>query len=258
MSPDRTVLVTAGASGIGRVTAGAFLAAGYRVHVCDVSPEALATIARESPAIGTSRCDVSSVAEVDALFAEIAGRYGRLDALVNNAGISGPSAGVEDVSPEDWDRTLAVDLSGAFYVTRKAVPLLKRQGGAIVNMSSTAGLFGCPLRTPYVAAKWALVGLTKTWAMELGPFGVRVNAICPGSVNGPRIEGVIERDAASRGMTPEAIRTVYLRQSSMRCFAEAEDVAQMALYLCSEAGIRISGQAIALDGHTESLANWLD
>ncbi|MFM7785496.1 MAG: SDR family oxidoreductase, partial [Gammaproteobacteria bacterium] len=192
----RTVLVTAGASGIGRVTAEAFLAAGHRVHVCDVSPEALTNLARENPAIGASRADVSAVADVDALFTEIEARYGRLDVLVNNAGISGPSAPVEEVSPEDWDRTLAVDLSGAFYVTRKAVPLLKRRGGAIVNMSSTAGLFGCPLRSPYVAAKWAIIGLTKTWAMELGPFGVRVNAICPGSVNGPRIEGVIERDAA--------------------------------------------------------------
>ncbi len=160
--------------------------------------------------------------------------------------------------PEDWDRTLAVDLSGSFYVTRKAVPLLKRQGGSIVNMSSTAGLFGCPMRSPYVAAKWAIVGLTKTWAMELGPAGIRVNAICPGSVNGPRIEGVIQRDATSRGMDPEEIRRVYLRQVSLRCFAEADDVAQMALYLCSDAGKRISGQAIGLDGNTESLANCLD
>ncbi len=258
MSTEKTVLVTAGASGIGRVTAETFLGAGYRVHVCDVSDEAIATLARECPGIGSSRCDVSVVADVEALFAELEARYGRLDVLVNNAGISGPSAAVEDVAPEDWDRTLAVDLSGSFYVTRKAVPLLKRQGGSIVNMSSTAGLFGCPMRSPYVAAKWAIVGLTKTWAMELGPAGIRVNAICPGSVNGPRIEGVIQRDATSRGMDPEEIRRVYLRQVSLRCFAEADDVAQMALYLCSDAGKRISGQAIGLDGNTESLANWLD
>jgi NAD(P)-dependent dehydrogenase (short-subunit alcohol dehydrogenase family) len=139
------------------------------------------------------------------------------------------------------------------------VPLLKAAGGgSIVNIASNAALFGFPLRSPYTAAKWAMIGLTKTWAMELGVHGIRVNAICPGSVNGPRIDGVIERDARERGMTAQAIRDVYQRQSSMRVFVEADDVARTAQFLASEAGRFISGQAIAVDGHTEGLSNWLD
>ena len=111
---------------------------------------------------------------------------------------------------------------------------------------------------PYVAAKWAMVGLTKTWAMELGPFKIRVNAICPGSVSGPRIDAVIERDAAERGMSTAEIRDVYQRQSSMRRFTDAEDVANMAVFLASPLGAGVSGQALGVDGHTESLSNWLD
>ncbi|XP_014680530.1 PREDICTED: D-beta-hydroxybutyrate dehydrogenase-like, partial [Priapulus caudatus] len=150
-------------------------------------------------------------------------------------------------------------LSGSFMVARKAIPLLKQAGGgSIVNMSSNAGLFGCPLRSPYVAAKWAIVGLTKTWAMELGPYNIRVNAICPGSVAGPRIDTVIERDAAERGMQPQEIRDVYQRQSSLRRFVEADEVANMALFLASDLGKGISGQALSVDGNTESLSNWLD
>ena len=131
-------------------------------------------------------------------------------------------------------------------------------GGSIICIASTAALFGFPLRSPYAACKWAIIGFMKTLAMELGPERIRVNAICPGSVSGPRIDGVIERDAASRGMQPQEIRDLYLRQTSMRTFVEAEDVAEMAFFLASTAGARISGQAIGVDGHTEGLSNWLD
>ena len=117
--------------------------------------------------------------------------------VVNNVGIAGPTAALEDIEPEDWKHTLNVDLNGFFYVSRRSAPLLKASSGCMVNIASTAALFGFPLRSPYVAAKWAMIGLTKTWAMELGPFGVRVNAICPGSVNGPRIESVIANDATN-------------------------------------------------------------
>jgi NAD(P)-dependent dehydrogenase (short-subunit alcohol dehydrogenase family) len=117
---------------------------------------------------------------------------------------------------------------------------------------------GCPGRAPYTASKWAIVGLTRTLAMELGPDGVRVNAICPGSVDGDRLNSVIERDAKERGQSIEAIRNVYLRQSSLRTFISAEDVANLALFLASDLGSKISGQAIGVDGHTETLANWLD
>lgn len=258
MSGARVALVTAGASGIGRVIAETLSRAGIAVHICDVDASAIVDCLAANPQFTASRADVSCEDQVGQVFAELAQHHPRLDILVNNAGISGPTAAVEDIDPVDWDRTIAVDLSGAFYVTRRAVPLLRRAGGSIVNIASNAALFGVPLRSPYVAAKWALIGLTKTWAMELGPAAVRVNAICPGSVKGARIDGVIERDAAQRGMPAQAIREVYLRQSSMRVFAEAEDVAAMVLYLCSDAGKNISGQSIAIDGHTENLSNWLD
>ncbi|MDA0759247.1 MAG: SDR family oxidoreductase, partial [Proteobacteria bacterium] len=142
-------------------------------------------------------------------------------------------------------------------ITRKAVPLLKESKGVMINMASNAALFGCPLRSPYVASKWAIIGLTKTWAMEMGPFGVRVNAICPGSVHGPRIDSVIIKEAKERNVSTESIRDVYQRQNSMRVFIEAEDIAQTVIFLCSDSAKHISGQAIPIDGHTEGLSNWL-
>ncbi len=259
MNKAKVVLITGAASGIGKVTARKFGAAGFRVHVCDADPATVEGFAMANPDIGATVTDIADVGAVDRLFDEISERYGGLDVLVNNAGIAGPTAAVEDIAPADWDRAVAVDLSGQFYCTRRAVPLLKRAGGgSIVNIASNAALFGFPLRSPYTASKWALIGLTKTWAMELGPHGIRVNALCPGSVSGARIDRVIDRDAKERGMTPDEIRNVYARQSSMRLFVSAEDVAAMALFLTSDAGATISGQAIGIDGHTESLSNWLD
>lgn len=259
MNPETTVLVTAGAAGIGRAIAAAFLAGGARVHVCDISADAIATVTRELPTITATQADVSKVAEVDQVFDDVRRLYRRLDVLVNNAGIAGPTAPVEAIEPVDWDRTVAVDLNGQFYCTRRAVPMLKAAGGgSIINIASNAALFGFPLRTPYTACKWALIGFTKTLAMELGTHQIRVNAICPGSVKGPRIDRVIERDAAERGRTADEIRAIYARQSSMRLFVSAEDVANLAFFLASKAGATISGQAIGIDGHTESLSNWLD
>ena len=168
-------------------------------------------------------------------------------------------ANLEDITPEEWDRTLAVDLSGQFYVTRLAVPMMKSAGsGSIINISSTAALFGCPMRAPYSASKWAVIGLTKTLAMELGPWGIRVNAICPGSVEGERIERVIRRAATQRNKTPEEIRDAYQRQTSLRRFISADEVANMAVFLASDLCGSISGQAMSVDGHTESMSNVLD
>ena len=254
-----TVLVSGAATGIGRSIAESFLAAGAAVHICDASQENLDDfLAANSSASGTL-ADVSDAAQVDRVFADLNERYGGLNVLVNNAGIAGPTAAVEDVAVDAWDQCIAVDLSGTFYMTRRAVPLLKqRDAASIINISSTAGIFPCPLRSPYVASKWAIIGLTKTWAMELGPHNIRVNAICPGCVAGPRMEGVIERDAAERDVTAGEVRHVYERQSSMRTFIDADDVAGLAMFLASGISGKISGQVIGVDGHTETLANWLD
>ena len=255
---ERVALVTAGAAGIGRVIAERLLADGICVHVSDINRDALDEFCAANPGGSASVADLSRYEQVESLFGELQARHGRLDILVNNVGIAGPTARVEHIEPELWDQTIAVDLSSAFYCTRLAVPLLKRQGGSIINMSSTSGLHGSPLRSPYAAAKWALIGLTKTWSMEMGRDGIRVNAICPGCVSGPRIENVIQSDARQRGMCADQIRQVYQRQTSMRVFVDPQDVADMAAYLCSESGRHVSGQAIALDGHTETLSNWLD
>jgi NAD(P)-dependent dehydrogenase (short-subunit alcohol dehydrogenase family) len=259
MHDPPVAVITGAATGIGRSIAIKFLGEGYRVHICDSDPAAVEAFRAEQPDAAASLADVARVDQVDALFDEVQHAYGRLDVLVNNAGIAGPTAPIEAIEPAEWDRAIAVDLNGQFYCTRRAVPMLKSSGGGtIINISSNAAFFGFPLRAPYTACKWALIGLTKTLAMELGTHRIRVNAICPGSVKGPRIDRVIDRDAAERGMTSEEIREIYARQSSMRLFVSAEDVANLAFFLASDQGATISGQAIGIDGHTESLSNWLD
>jgi NAD(P)-dependent dehydrogenase (short-subunit alcohol dehydrogenase family) len=253
------VFVSGGATGIGRAIARRFLQSGSRVHIADADAHAMQQFVADHPGATGSVCDVGDAGHVDRAFDDLQRHHGGLDVLVNNAGIAGPTGRVEDIEPAAWERTIAVDLNGQFYCARRAVPLLRANGGgSIICIASTAALFGFPLRSPYAACKWAIIGFAKTLAMELGPAGIRVNAICPGSVSGPRIDGVIERDAASRGMQPEQIRDLYLRQTSMRTFVDAEDIAEMAHFLASPAGAKISGQSLAVDGHTESLSNWLD
>ena len=247
----KRVLVTAGGSGIGLVIAQAFADAGDRVHVCDIDRSYLEALS-ESSAIGTTPADVSEPDQVAALFDRLQSELGGLDVLVNNAGIAGPTGPVESLSFDDWRRTLAVNLDSQFLCSRHAVPMLKAAGGgSIVNISSTAGLHGYPLRAPYAAAKWGVIGLTKTLAMELGPHAVRVNAICPGSVAGERMDRVVAAEARVRKVPEDLVREGFLRQSSMGIFVRAEDVAALALFLCSEAGAAISGEALAVDGHTE-------
>jgi NAD(P)-dependent dehydrogenase (short-subunit alcohol dehydrogenase family) len=252
----KRVLITAGGAGIGRAIAGAFSAAGARVHVCDVDGKALADAKDQWPDLGTSLTDVAEPDQVDRLFAEALESLGGLDFLVNNAGIAGPTAAVEDCTTEGWRQTLAVNLDATFYCSRRAIPALKAAGGGgIVNMSSSAGLFGYALRSPYVAAKWAIIGFTKTLAMELGPHGIRANAICPGPVSGPRMDRVIAAQSEARGVPEQDIRDTYTRNVSLRTFVDPEDIANAAVFLCSPLGARISGQAFPVDGHTESLSD---
>jgi NAD(P)-dependent dehydrogenase (short-subunit alcohol dehydrogenase family) len=243
------VLVTAGAAGIGRAIAQTFFDHGARVHICDVDEKALAQAKQDLPRVGQTRADVASRDDVERLFGDVARELGGLDVLVNNAGIAGPTAKVEDIRPEDWERCIAVDLNGMFYCTRRAMPLLKAAGGgSIINLSSIAGRLGFALRTPYAAAKWAVVGFSESLAAEAGPDGVRVNCIQPGVVEGERVERVIEAKAKGLGITNDEMRRRLLESVSLRSMVSAQDVANTALFLASEAGRHISGQAISVCG----------
>jgi NAD(P)-dependent dehydrogenase (short-subunit alcohol dehydrogenase family) len=238
------VLVTAGGAGIGRAIAQTFRDHGARVHTCDID-------AKTKPDTVT---DVSVVGQVDKLFQEVQKNLGGLDVLVNNAGIAGPTGKVEDIKPEDWDRCIAIDLSGMFYCSRKAMPLIKAAGGgSIINLSSAAGLHGFPQRSPYCAAKWGVVGFTKSLSVEAGPDKVRVNCICPGIVEGERIERVVEAKAKMLGVSREAFLEKFLETTSMRSTVNAQEIADMALYLASTAGRHITGQALAVDAGTRYL-----
>lgn len=249
-------LVTGAAAGIGKAIALKLEEDGFQVFICDRDPGAVAAFAKDHPDIGALVCNVADEKDVGACIATVLNATGgTLDALVNNAGISGMNAAVENVDSDDFRRTMDVNVNGAFYFLKQAVPALKRNGaGAIINIASTAALFGYPNRTSYAASKWAIIGLTKTLAMELGPFGIRANAICPGSVEGPRIDGVIERDAKNRGMAVEDVRQIYEAQVSMRKFVSGDDIARMCAFLLSDAANMVSGQVVAVDGHTESLS----
>jgi len=249
-SQGKNVLITAGASGIGRAMGEAFAAQGASVWVTDVDQVALATV---DPHWQSSLVDASSEAEMTALFAQISAKWGSLDVLCANAGVSGPTALIEDVTLESWRQCVAVNLEGAFIAAKLATPMMKAQRqGCMIFTSSTAGLFGYPSRAPYAAAKWAIIGLMKTVAMELGPFGIRANAICPGSVEGPRMERVLAKEAELKGTTRDKIYEGYASGTSMRTFVEASDIAAMATFMASDGGRYLSGQAIAVDGHTEN------
>lgn len=252
---DKRVIISAGAGGIGLTMAKAFTAVGAKVWVCDINANAVAAVDKCEQNLSACIADVSDPNAVQDFVHKAATAMGGIDILVNNAGIAGPTALLEDISIEDWQKTVDIGLHSQFYFSKHAAPLIRAAGGgSIIMMSSNAAFTGFPMRAPYTAAKWALIGLMKTLAMELGPDAIRVNAICPASVEGPRIDGVIERDAQARGLSPDTVRAAYQRQSSLRCFVTAEDVANTALFLTSNAGAKISGQAIGLDGHTETLA----
>lgn len=250
----KRVVVTAGAQGIGLAITEAFVAAGASVHICDVNDDFLAEAKKKFPQVSQSHTDVSKEDQVDAMFAELTARWGALDVLVNNAGIAGPTAAVEDTALADWAQTIAVNLTGPFLCTRRAVPLLKAAGGgSIVNLSSIAGRLGFPLRTPYSASKFGVIGLTETWAMELGPSRIRVNAILPGIVAGDRQERVIAAKAASYGIGHEDMRERLLSKVSLRSMVSAQDIAHQIIFICSPAGAAISGQSLSVCGNVEHL-----
>ena len=247
-------LITGAGSGIGQVMAQHFEKAGARIWICDADTNNLEQSLKENPDWNGTPCDVSDENQVDQLFKEMSESFGGLEILVNNAGIAGPTAPVEEIDPDDWRRSGGVNLNGAFYCTRLATPLLKNSPKAsIINISSVAGRLGFARRLPSASTKWAMIGFTESRAKELGPSGIRVNALLPGIVEGPRIEGVFQARAESEGVPYEEVRDRVLNNVSMKRMVSAGDVAEMAVFLCSEAGKNISGQSISVCGNVENL-----
>lgn len=248
------VIITAAAAGIGRVVAEAFVREGAVVHLCDVNEVALDEVRGAlGHAVVASKVDLADADAVDEWLDRSIAALGGVDVLVNNAGIKGPTAYVEDVTIGEWRESLAVGLDTQFLAVRKVAPVMKAQrSGSIVNLSSMAGVYGYGMRTPYAAVKWAVIGFTKSVAIEVGPFNVRCNAICPGSVAGARIDAVINAEAAQRGVDPSVVAADYVQGQSIKRFVEPSEIADLCLFLSSPASAMISGQAIGVDGHTET------
>lgn len=248
------ILITGGAAGIGKAIAEAFLANDARVAICDADGDAVAAFSRAYPDAICATADVTQEQEMCAFLDTVAMQWGGVDVVCANAGTGGPAGPIEDLTYGDWQSCIATNVHGSFLTCRWAAKLMKAQGHGLIAMtSSTAGIMGYPLRAPYAAAKWAIVGMTKTLAMELGPFGIRVNAICPGAVEGPRMDRVIANEAKARGESEDAVRQSYVAGVSMKTWVEAEDIANSIVFLASDAGRKISGQVLAVDGHTETL-----
>jgi len=248
------VLVTAGANGIGLAIARAFAGEGAKVHICDVDADALKALKTSDPALTQSICDVSDRTAVKSMFEDATKVLGGLDALINNAGIAGPTAKVEEMNPEDWDRCLNICLTGQFNCTRLAVPLLRESKNAsIVNISSAAGRLGFAMRSPYAAAKWGVIGFTKSLSIELGPDNIRVNAILPGLVAGDRQRRVLEAKAQQRGISFAEMERTAFSYTSIKDYVTPQQLADQIVFMCSPRGKTISGQAISICGDTQML-----
>lgn len=247
---SQRVFITAGAGGIGRVIAQSYAEQGAQVYLCDQDEAAIAHLPGN---MDGTKVDVTDEAAVDAWLQTGLDAYGGCDVLINNAGVAGQADPVEQLDLTQWRHCLAVNLDAQMLTTRRVAPAMKAQkSGVIINLSSTSGLFGVPFRAPYAAAKWAVIGFTKTIAAELGPYGIRCNAICPGAVSGDRMDRVLAAEAKARGVTPDDVYEDYASGSSLRRFAEPDEIAGLCLYLSSDAGRFLSGQAIAVDGNTET------
>jgi len=247
------VLITAGAAGIGKEIAKAFAANGAQVCVCDIDMKALDAASKDIPGLKTIVCDVSKRADIERMVAEAATALGGLDVLVNNAGISGPTAPVEEMDPDAWELVMQIDLTGTFNVTRCAIPHLKKSAaGVIINMSSVAGRFGYANRSPYSTAKWGIIGFTKTLSIELGAYGIRANAILPGAVDGPRIERVFEGRAKATNQTVDEIRKQAMAVQSIKRLVDPKDIAALAVFLASDAAKSISGQMMPIDNDMQA------
>lgn len=251
---QKKIVITAGASGIGYAIAHLLHAQGAQIAICDVDADALQRASGELGNCIAVQADVSDEDAVEAFFNTVSKNFGHLDALINNAGVAGPTGNIEDLSPKEWRHCLDVCLTGQFLCARKAIPLIKANGGgALVNMSSAAGKHGYAYRTPYSAAKFGVIGLTQSLAKELGPDNIRVNAVLPGIVEGPRMEGVIRARAEATGVDYESMQGEYLKNISLRRMVSPKDVAATVAFLISDAGANLSGQSLCVDGNVETL-----
>ena len=250
---NKKIIISAGASGIGWATAKICLSKGAYVYLCDIDNKSLNKIQKHPLAnkkLFYYECDASDEDDVSNFFSQVNRKTKKVDALINNVGVAGPTGTIEKLSSEDWEKTLKINVISHFYFTKLAIPMLKKnKGGSIINISSGAGIMGFPLRSPYAASKWAVIGLTKTLAMELGKFKIRVNAICPGTIKGDRMIRVIRDKAKFLKVSKKKIEKDFISMASMNCWINEEDIGKMCSYLISSDGEKISGQAIPVDGN---------
>ena len=252
---NKKIIISAGASGIGLATAKICLSRGAFVYICDLDLKALNKIKKHSSnnkRLFSYNCDASNEEEVSNFFNQIKKKTNNIDALINNVGVAGPTGSLEKLNSEDWENTLHTDVNSHFYFTKKAIPLIKKsKNGSIINISSTAGILGFPLRSPYAASKWAIIGITKTLAMELGKFNIRVNAVCPGTIKGDRMKRVIRDKAKFTKISRKSIEKDFISMSSMKQWILEDDVGKMCAFLISDDSSKVSGQVISVDGNTE-------
>ena len=254
---NKKIVISGGASGIGWATTKICVAKGASVYLCDIDNLALNKI-KKHPSynrnIFAAKADASKETEVIKFFKIIKKKFKYLDCLINNVGVAGPTGSIEKLNSRDWVRTLYVNVVSHFYFTKQAIPLIKKtKKGSIINISSGAGIMGYPLRSSYAASKWAIVGLTKTLAMELGKYKIRVNAICPGTVKGDRMKRVIRDKAKFTKISPKTIENDFISMASMKSWIKEEDIGNMCAYLISDGADNVSGQVIAVDGNTERM-----
>ena len=252
---NKKVIISAGASGIGWATAKVCLEKGATVFICDIDEKHLAKTKKHklnNKKLFIYRCDASNETDVKELFNKISKKTKKIDCLINNVGIAGPTGTIEKLKSRDWENTLFINVNSHFYFTKKAIPLIKKsKNGSIINISSTAGILGFPLRSPYAASKWAIIGITKTLAMELGKFNIRVNAVCPGTIKGDRMKRVIKDKAKFTKLSTKTIEKDFISMSSMKQWILEEDIGKMCSFLISDDSSKVSGQVISVDGHTE-------
>ena len=249
---NKKIVISAGASGIGWATAKVLDQRGAKVFVCDIDEGRVKAINRDKKnKIKAFVCNADEEKEVYNFFKEIKKITTTLDCLINNVGIAGPTGSIEKLNYKDWDKTLKTNIIGHFLFTKCAIPMLKKnKGGSIINISSTAGVFGFPLRSPYAASKAANISFTKTAAMELGKYKIRVNSILPGVIRGIRMQKVIDAKAKYLGVSKQSIEKEFISMASMNCWIEEEDIGKLCSFLISDDGNKISGQSIAVDGNT--------